>query len=169
MSLEQGKDFAKFDLEAGARHLFGRLMDWLPRDTASLSEESTNDPEGGLDLVLVPRRVGAARIAAHVVRHLGVDLWCGEGAVFEVPLGGRRYSTLPCLEEVELLTRAVINGRFSETLWQRKGRVVAAIGKIDLGDRRARSAWARPFAVWLLRGEKHVSAYEPYVEKTLWG
>src|SRR5260370_40832787 len=57
-----------------------------------------------------------ASINAHLLCNYGVVLKVGKGAVFEVPLKGKRYTTFDFDKELEMLCTAVIDGRFVETV-----------------------------------------------------
>jgi hypothetical protein len=120
------------------REVFDRLVARLPKECASY--EVAQAEGGKLHVCIEPANGRAAAIRA-IVGGEGVTLLFGRGAVFEVPSKGRRYTDLPCPEEVYALCSAVIAGMFQETVTSVGSRVVGARAKIDLGDSVASSMW----------------------------
>ena len=105
-----------------------------------------------------------APIDARLLCNYGVVLKVGRGAVFELPLKGRRYTKLEFNKELELLCTAVIEGHFLETVDIVDGEIVGAIGRIDVPDvaKPVKDAWAK-IGKTLFRKKTRVQySYSPY-------
>lgn len=146
--------------KADYRTLFEDLSRTLPSGCASLvcGEEPTT---GELIMQLIPASGKAARIEARVEMAVGVTLSFGEGAVFEVPLKGMRYTNLPCLEEVRALCLAVIAGRFEEVVYTAKSEVLGAKAKILL-EKPVVESWRALRFYPFRKTEKKYLTYAPY-------
>ena len=120
------------------REVFDRLVARLPKECASYEVAQADSAK--LHVCIQPANGRAAPIRS-IVGGEGVTLIFGRGAVFEVPSEGRRYTNLPCSEEVYTLCSAVTKGMFEEIITSLGSRVVGARAKIDLGDSVASSMW----------------------------
>jgi len=158
MSEEALRDTGQVPIEESIRALFVRMVE--PLDPKYFALEVR--PEGrGVTIFLKSTSVANAPIAAHVDT-LEVVLTCGHGTVFEIPAGGRRYTNLPLLEEVQVIATAVIEGRFEETVWFRRGRPVKARGSVRVNGRAVRTHWSAMFSALWGRTEKRQLSYQPY-------
>jgi hypothetical protein len=91
-----------------------------------------------------------------------VILFFGQGAVFEVPQGGRRYTSLDLCGEVSALCEAVLQGAFEEMVYFRKEQVVGARALVLTADGTAHETWFSLRSI-LLRKEARHFRYLPYL------
>jgi hypothetical protein len=112
--------------------LFQQLLNSLSPNCASL--KISDEPlTGGLLIEVKPASSKAAKIDAIVESDFGVHLEFGVGAVFDVPLKGKRYTDLPCYDEVKALCTAVIAGEFEEKVLFVETKVLGAVKTKVLG------------------------------------
>lgn len=143
--------------------LFQALVGQLPPGCASLRVTESSEATEGVDIIeLVPSSPQAARITARVDEGHAVTLSIGEGAVYEIPERGIRYTSLPCTDEIKAICSAVINGRFEETLSLKRSDIVQAVGKLDVAGKTVASHWRQLFTNPFVRKEKRHIQYQPY-------
>jgi hypothetical protein len=143
--------------------LFRDLAGALPPGAASLKIVEDPEPGEGLTVSLIPSAPTAARITARVDDACDVTLCFGKGAVYEVPLRGKRFTDSPCLEEVRLLCLAVIDGLFTETVWFQGDEVVQARAEVRIGGKPIRQFWRQVFTNPFRRRRRERVSYTPYV------
>jgi hypothetical protein len=138
-----------------------RLMDLIPDGVATLSVEGTGSD--GEYLILTPSNPRAASIHIDVNDHSDVvTLTIGRGAVFEVPLEGKRYSDLPYLEEIRAICLAAIRGDITETVWFKGGEVIGGAGKAKIGSSEVGDSWRRLFTNPFRKSTKKKFIYDAY-------
>lgn len=137
----------------------------LPAGCVSLQVDESIEKFGKqVTVVLVPTNPDSARIHADLVVTYGAYLSFGRGAVFEIPLKGKRYTGLGFLAEVEALCKAVLQGRFEEDVVTVNGRVIGATGSVTLesGQGKVTDSWTRiAFDLFRKKVRSH-HVYQPY-------
>jgi hypothetical protein len=150
-------------LEMEVRQLFKGFAEALPPDSATLTIVEDPRPGEGLTLSLTPSSPTAAQISVRVDNACEVTLSFGEGSIYEVPTRGRRYTDAPFLEEVRLLCSAVIEGRFTETIWLKGAEVVQTRGEVRIGDKVIPHFWRQLFTNPFRRRRMKTISYSPFV------
>lgn len=143
------------------QQLFTELIAKLRPGAALLVVNSELCQTSGFHIELRPNSTTSARIAARITNK-GVVLFLGQGAIFEVPSRGHRYTDLDCLDEVRTLSTGVIEGHFDETLMLSAGLIIGATGRVSFGDSIACARWHKAFVNPFRKREKVTKKYDPY-------
>jgi len=111
--------------------LFRELASGLPANTVVLEE--TSDSRSVM-YTLTPTRANAAPLCAILPARGsdGVTLIGGRGSFFEIPSGGRRYTSRAFVEELRSICQAVIAGRLEEWVLLDGEDVLRGRGVLDL-------------------------------------
>jgi len=117
-------------------------------------------PKPSLRVSLSPTNPGSAPIIILVSEGQEVFLTLGHDCRYEMPITRKRQE-LEILRDVGAVSRAVMAGEFEEEVWFRGDDVVAAKGRLKVGDK-IEKFWTSAFKPFL-RGAKHeVFNYQPY-------
>jgi hypothetical protein len=123
----------------------------------------TQGHDGTTVVMLSPPASSAARIVVNVESDESLaTLIVGQGAVFEVPAGGRRYTNLDAEGEIRAICEAAILGRLREEVWIYRGEVVRARTEIVLDGRPVRNSWRQLPQGFVWWAEKRTHTYSPY-------
>lgn len=155
---------ARPSLETEMRRLFQAFADALPPDAASLTIVEDPRPGAGLTISLTPSSPTAAQISVNIATEHEVTLSFGRGSIYEVPARGRRYTDTPFLEEVRLLSSAVMQGRFTETIWLKEDEVVQSRGEVTIGDKPVAVFWRQLGSNPFRRRRKEMISYTPFID-----
>ncbi len=150
-------------LEDEVFELYRKLLSGLPQGTAVLTRQRSKDPAGGVDIELIPANPDSARISHHpgvdviyssIGRHTSMEFW----------VSSRKQEELE-LENLRKISRAVIEGKFSEEVWKVNGKVVKSRATIEIeidGKMEGISGFLTFFNP-LRRKQKQHFDYAPYV------
>jgi hypothetical protein len=141
--------------------LYRELLSDLPPGTASLTRQRSRDPAGGEDIDVTPTNPNSAQISHHplgdviyssVGRHTTTEFWVGS-----------RKQEEQELENLRKISRAVIEGKFSEDVWTLDDKVVKSRATIQIdGKMRGIGAFVT-FSNPLRRKQRQHFDYAPYV------
>lgn len=95
----------------------------------------------------------------------GIDLLyvaIGEGTHLEIPLDSGRYTESRGLGELAEILRCVVDGGFSEVVWERRERRLLTVGLLSLRDRAVRVSNVRLPLIAKLIGRRRRVSYAPY-------
>jgi hypothetical protein len=152
---------ATLTLEDEIYDLYRKLLADLPQGTAILTRQRSKDPAGGEDIELVPANPDSARISHHpgvdvvyssIGRHTTMEFWVSSPKQEEQEL-----------ENLRKISRAVIEGKFSEDVWKVNGKVVKSRATIEIDGRMERIGGFLTFFNPLRRKQKQHFEYAPYV------
>jgi hypothetical protein len=141
--------------------LHRKLLSDLPVGTAALTRQQSNDPAGGEDIDVTPANSNSARISHHplgdiiyseIGRHTSVEFWVGS-----------RKREQQELEKVLRISRAVIQGKFSEEVWTVGGKIVKSRATIGIDGKIEGIGGFLTFSNPFRRKEKQDFEYAPYV------
>jgi hypothetical protein len=141
--------------------LHRKLLLDLPPGTAALTRHASNDPAGGEDIDVTPANPNSARISHHplgdiiyseIGRHTTAEFWVGS-----------REREQQELEKVRRISRAVIDGGFSEDVWTVTGKIVKSRATIEVNGRIEGIGGFLTFFNPLRRKQKQHFEYAPYV------
>jgi hypothetical protein len=119
----------------------------------------------GPNAALLPRLTCSVRGSAAIAALAGndqIDLYIGADTWLEML--PRRGNVADLLDRARLVVEAVVAGRFEETLWEARGKVVASRALITLADGSRVKVSGRRLSgsVFLPRPTKRRIRYEPY-------
>ena len=152
---------ATLTLEDEIYVLYSKLLADLPQGTAVLTRQRSKDPAGGEDIELIPANPDSARISHHpgvdviyssIGRHTSMEFWVSS-----------RKQEEQELENLHKISRAVIEGRFSEEVWKVNGKVVKSRATIEIDGRMEGIGGFLTFFNPLRRKQKQHFDYAPYV------
>ncbi len=106
--------------------LYRDLLSGLPQGTATLARQPSEDPAGGEDIVITPANPTSAQITLHPSGDI-IYTAIGRHTTFELWVSSRKQEELE-LENLRNLSRAVIDGKFSEDIWMVNGEIVKSKG-----------------------------------------
>ena len=144
--------------------LLQEMLSGLPQGIAVVTRGPSNDPAGGEDIVSRPANPNSAEICLHpmgdilytaVGRHTSMELW----------VGSRKHEEQE-LKTVRDISRAVIDGKFSEDVWTVNGKVVKSDGIFEIDGRMQKMgvgvylAFLNPFS----RKQRRHFDYSPYLQ-----
>jgi hypothetical protein len=148
-------------LEDEIYELYRKLLADLPQGIAVLTRQRSKDPAGGEDIMIAPANPNSARISHHpgvdviysfIGRHTSIEFWVRSPKQEEQEL-----------EKLRKISRAVIEGKFSEDIWMLDGKIVRSRATIEI-DGRAQGVGAfLTFSNPLRRKQKWHFDYAPYV------
>lgn len=148
--------------EAGSA--FIRCMSqFAERDVKLQIEENRGDAGHEIIVKITPTGHEAASIEANLELDFGVYLFCGVKTEFEIPFLKTYYTGKGWLTELEILCRAVANGKLQERLVYVENRLAYCKYELVLEDGKIiRGSWGiRPILPWRKTHavERHYAAY----------
>ncbi len=142
--------------------LYRELLSGLPQETAVLTRQPSTDPAGGEDIVITPGNPNSAEIYLHpagdiiytaIGRHTTFELWVSSRKEEELELGNLRK-----------ISRAVIDGKFSEDVWMVNGKIVKSTGIFESDGRMKKIGDFLTFSNPFRRKQRQHFDYSPYVQ-----
>jgi hypothetical protein len=152
---------ATLTLEDEIFELYRKLLSGLPQGTAMLTRQRSKDPAGGEDIEIIPANPDSARISHHpgvdviyssIGRHTSMEFWVRS-----------RKQEEQELENLRKISRAVIEGRFSEDVWTANGKIVKSRAIIETDGRVEGIGGFLTIFNPLRRKQKQHFEYAPYV------
>ena len=156
-------DYMTNTFENEVSEMYRGLLCVLPEGVAKLAVGPSRDPAGGEDIELTPTNLSSARISVHVAGDM-ISLFMGRGTSTEVLVDSRRREE-QALEHLKEMSKAVIDGRFTEDVWVSHGKVVRAIGRLQLG-KGAKTLRFLGLYNPLGRSERYHYEYAPYTNQS---
>jgi len=147
-------------LEDEIYDLCRQLWSGLPQGTAVLTRQASQD-HGGEDIELLPANPDSARIYIHPTADWIYAL-IGRNTSMELFLRWQKEEQ--ALESLKEISRAVIEGKFSEDIWMLDGKVVRSSGTIEIDGRRKKIGRFLTFFNPLRRKQKQHFEYSPYIK-----
>ena len=139
---------------------YRELLAGLPPGTAVLTRQPSSDA-GGEEIELIPANSNSARIYVHPMTDW-IYLLVGRNTSMEFFLRWRKEEqALASLKEV---SRAVIEGKFSEDIWTVDGKVVKSRGIFEIGGRAQKMGGFLTIFNPLLRKQRQHYDYSPYMQ-----
>jgi hypothetical protein len=108
------------------------LQSALAERNGELNLVESNDPETRT-LKITSHNPNAAPVDIVLDQEFGAYVNVGKGSIFEVPFGGKRYTSEDFIGEITNLVGGIVNSGFQETVLIVKGRIVGASGIIKRG------------------------------------
>lgn len=142
--------------------LYRELLFGLPQGTAVLTRQPAKDPAGGEDIVITPANPNSAEICLHplgdiiytaIGRHTSMEFWVSSRKQEEQELKNLRN-----------VSRAVIDGKFSEDVWTVNGKIVKSRGILEIDGRMQKIGGFLTFFNPLRRKQWQHYDYSPYVQ-----
>lgn len=121
---------ATLTLEDEICDLYRELLSGLLQGTAVLMRQPSRDPAGGEDIAITPADPNSAQICLHPLgdiiyssfgRHTSMEFWVST-----------QKQEAQELESLRKISRAVIDGKFSEDVWMLDGKIVKSSGIIEI-------------------------------------
>jgi hypothetical protein len=141
--------------------LYRELLSRLPQGTAELTTQPSKDPAGGEDIVVIPANPNSARICLHPGGDI-IYTAIGRHTTFELFVSSRKQEELE-LEDLRKVSRAVIDGKFSEDVWMVNGKIVKSTGIFESDGEMKKIGGFRTFFNPFRRKQKQHFDYSPYV------
>jgi hypothetical protein len=148
-------------IEGKYREMIERVL----RRKNAIAQLQLQTGKAGVDLTIsvVPRNPKAAPMELDVADKDFVFLHVGRGTTFEIPDIGGVNLPVGQEEQIELLTTAVVEGRFEEDLVYSGEHLISGKGTVHFPHRDVSSSWSRLTIRRLTsKAEEHVK-YEPYL------
>jgi hypothetical protein len=142
--------------------LYRELLSRLPQGAATLARQPSGDPSGGEDIVVTPANSNSAAICLHpggdiiytgIGRHTTMELWVSSRKYEEQELG-----------KLQKISRAVIDGKFSEDVLMVNGKIVRSQGMFEIDGRMQKMGGFLTFFNPLRRKQWQHFDYAPYVQ-----
>ncbi len=140
--------------------MYQELLCGLPQGTAVLMRLPSKDPAGGEDIVVTPANPNSAQICLHPVgdiiyssfgRHTSMEFWVST-----------RKQEEQELENLRKISRAVIDGQFSEDVWTVNGKIVKSRGLLEIGAKTQKIGGFLTFFNPFRRKQRQHFDYSPY-------
>jgi hypothetical protein len=141
--------------------LLRELSSALPDGTAVLTRQRSKDPAGGEDIKLTPADPSSARISLHPAGDI-IYAAIGRNTTMEFFVSSRRQEERE-LANLRKISRAVIEGKFSEDVWILDGKIVKSSGVVETDGRRQRIGRFLNLFNPLRRKQKNHYDYAPYL------
>jgi hypothetical protein len=110
--------------------LHRKLLAELPPGTAALTRRPSSDPAGGEDIDLTPANPNSARISHHPLGDI-IYSEIGRHTIMEFWVGSRKREQQE-FENMRRISRAVIDGKFSEDVWTVNDKIVKSRATIEV-------------------------------------
>ena len=153
--------WATLMLEDEIYDLHRELLSGLPQGIAVLTRQPSRDP-GGEDIQLIPTNSNSAQIYVHPMADW-IYVLIGRNTSIELFLSWRKEEQ--ALERLKKISRAVIEGKFSEDVWMLDGKIVKSRGIIEIDGRMQRIGGFLTFFNLFRRRHRQHYDYSPYVQQ----
>jgi hypothetical protein len=140
--------------------IYRDLLATLPEGTAVLNRRSSTDA-GGEDIELIPTNLNSARIYVHPMADW-IYVSIGRNTSTELFTGGIREKEDEALTRLKRISRAVIEGNFSEEVWTLGGKIVKSVGTLEINGKVQRLRFTTFFNL-MRRKQRKQYVYSPYV------
>jgi|GEM_PF-2651177 hypothetical protein len=141
--------------------LHRKLLAELPPGTAALTRRPSSDPAGGEDIDLTPANPNSARISHHPLGDI-IYSEIGRHTIMEFWVGSRKREQQE-FENMRRISRAVIDGKFSEDVWTVNDKIVKSRATIEVdGKMEEIGAFLTLFNPLRRKQRKHIE-YAPFV------
>jgi hypothetical protein len=147
-------------LEDEIYDFYRKLLSGLPDGAAVLTRHPSKDP-GGEDIELVPANSNCARIYVHPMADR-IYASMGQSTSMEFFLSWKKETQ--ALESLKEVSRAVVDGKFSEDIWMLDGKIVKSEGTFEINGKMRKMGGLRTFFNPLRRKQKQHFDYLPYVQ-----
>jgi hypothetical protein len=142
--------------------LYRELLSGMPHGTAALARKPSNDPAGGEDIVITPANPNSADISLHPGGNI-IYTAIGRHTTFELFVGSPKQEERE-LESLRKISRAVVDGKFSEDVWMVNGKIMKSQGLIETDGRIQKIGVSLTFFNPLRRKQKQHFDYAPYTK-----
>jgi hypothetical protein len=143
--------------------LYQELLSGLPDGAAVLTRHPSEDP-GGEDIEITPANSNSARIYVHP---MGDWIYASMGQSTSMEFFVSWKKETQALESLKEVSRAVIDGKFSEDIWMLDGKIVKSAGTFVIDGKMRKMGGFRTFFNPLRRKQKQHFDYLPYSSGTL--
>jgi hypothetical protein len=124
---------------------------------------ASGKPGVDLTIFVTPRNPRAASIELDIGDKDFVFMHIGQSTTFEIPSSGGVNLPVGQDEQIELLTSAVVEGKFEEKLMYSGEKLVSGRGLVHLPSKDVATSWKRVTVPFLKNKREHDIKYEPYV------
>jgi hypothetical protein len=142
--------------------LYKELLSSLPQGTAMLTRQPSRDSAGGEDIVITPANPNSAQISLHPGGDV-VYTAIGRHTSMEFFVSTPRQQKQE-LESLRKISRAVIDGKFSEDIWMLNGKLVKSSAIIESDGRMQKIGGFLTFFNPFRRKQRQHFDYLPYVQ-----
>jgi hypothetical protein len=142
--------------------LYRELLSDLPQGTAELTRQPSKDPGGGEDIVITPANPNSAQICLHPGGDI-VYTAIGRYTSMEFFVSLRKQEEQG-LQSLRKISRAVVDGKFSEDVWMSNGKLVKSSGIIEIDGKTRRIGRFLTFSNPFRRKLSQHLEYSPYVQ-----
>jgi hypothetical protein len=137
------------------------LSSGLPEGTAVLARQRSKDPAGGEDIERTPANPNSARISLHPAGDI-IYAAIGRNTTIELFVSSRKQERQE-RENLRKISRAVIEGKFSEDVWILDGKIVRSSGIVETDGRTQKIGGFFGLFNPLRRKQKQRYDYAPYL------
>lgn len=141
--------------------LLRELSSALPQGAAVLTRQRSKDPAGGEDIEPTPADPNSARISLHPSGDI-IYAAIGRNTTMEFFVSSRKQEEQE-IENLRKISRAVIEGKFSEDVWILDGKIVKSSGVVETDGGTQRIGGFLNLFNPLRRKQKQHYDYAPYL------
>ncbi len=142
--------------------LLRALLSSLPSEAALLTRQRSSDPVGGEDIELTPTNIDSARIVFHPMGDI-IYAALGRNTSMEFFVNSKEQEK-QALCELQKISQAVVEGKFSEDVWTIDHKRVKSVGMLEIDGKAQKIGGSVNLFNPFRRKQKQHFDYSPYVQ-----
>lgn len=138
----------------------------LAESSGGLKVADSHD-SGTRTLKIISDNPDSAPINIVLDREFGAYVNVGKASIFEIPFGGKRYTTKDFVDEITTLISGVVSSGFEEEVFVSKGKIVGAAGVIKQGGQLTKDVsetWRKVTWNFFSKPQREHYTYEPHAK-----